>query len=96
MKKPQPTLSETNRLWLDKAAKKFGLPPEGLMNVILDRIRSKDQDKDQRLMDWIDSAGAAEAELGELAQDVKEAVTEAKAAINATRLYVSLIQANRL
>lgn len=89
-------LTETNRVWLEQNAESFAVPPEALLNVILDRLRQKNLSAGECLHDWIDESAKVEANLAESAAAVRKTATDVQASAKACRHYVSLIEANRV
>jgi hypothetical protein len=89
-------LTETNRVWLEQNAKPFEVPPEALLNVILDRLRQKNLSAGECLHEWIDDSSKVEADLADSAAVVRKTATEVQSAARACRNYVSLIEANRV
>lgn len=88
-------ISETNKLWLEKAATRYEVPPEALLDAILARLRHHDGVDEQNLADWLDSPDQTLAEIRNVLRDLQKACGDAGSAAKATRLYLSLIETNK-
>lgn len=89
-------ISERNKLWLEKTCYTFQVGPCVLLNLILDRIREQNLDDCQNLIDWVD-APAKELELSEeILAEIRQVGLAVESAAKATKLYVSLIQSNKV
>jgi hypothetical protein len=89
------TLTETNLQWVEATAKTLNVPPEAILNAILDHLRQKDKTGGQRLTEWIDAAGRDHVLTAELHQEVVRTITEVQDAVNGTQVYLSLLQQNQ-
>lgn len=89
-------LSEINLFWITSTAKRMGVPPEALLNVILDNIRQKDQENGQTLPEWIEAAGKDQTLTATLVDELRKTASEVELAVKATELYLNLVENNRI
>lgn len=91
------TITETNKLWLQRTADHFQATPEAVLDGILNLLRQRDQNQGQgqKFTDWIEAAGQAHVMTSEQLVCLKRAINESEAAAKATQVYLSIIQTNK-
>jgi len=93
--KQTPRPSKTNLIWLEQAGQRFGAPPEAILNVILDRIRQKDEGQ-KNLPAWVDAAGKDATVNAELLMELRKTSGEVGSTVKGCELYLRLIEKFRI
>ena len=89
-------LLEINGLWLKQAGAKMEVPPEALLNGILNHQRTRDGDgPGESLGEWLAAAGATHLLAEDILANLRETRVIVEEAARGTRLYISRIEDER-
>ena len=85
-----------NGLWLKQAGARMEVPPEALLNGILNYLRTRDGDgPGESLEEWLQAAGATHLLAEDILTPLRETRVIVEEAARGTRLYISRIEAER-
>ena len=77
-----------NQIWLEKAGKDLGVPPDRLLNALIGFVREQDESGIQKLEDWLNAGELALQQNRALLEEVRDCRVIAEEAVNAARFYV--------
>ena len=87
---------EINALWLKQAGARMEVPPEALLNGILNYLRTRDGDgPGESLEGWLEAAGTTHLIAEDILANLRETRVLVDEAARGTRLYIYRIESER-
>ena len=89
-------LLEINALWLKQVGARMEVPPEGLLNGILNYLRTRDgEGSGESLEGWLEAAGTTHLLAEDILAPLRETRVLVDEAARGTRLYIYRIESER-
>lgn len=88
-------LSLINQIWLEKVAKRYGVPPGRLLDAIIRMLRERDESGVQKLEDWMNAGEQALQQSRVLLEEIRGSRIIGEEAVYALRFYVLHLEEER-